>query len=428
MSKLLIKSGRVIDPSIQRDEVSDLYVENGKIVEYFQNESGETHEIDARGMWVVPGLIDLHVHFRDPGQTHKEDIESGLRSAVAGGFTTVCTMPNTSPTTDSPELIKYQIDKAEKLGLAKLLPTSAITKGLNGTELVDPDKNIKAGAAAFTDDGKSVMNLELVEKFFADAGKLGVPVFVHCEDLNLVKAGQVCYKAAKRLKLAPICNESESTIVKRDIDLAIKHGTKLHICHVSTKQSAVAIANARKTHPHLITAEVSPHHLMLTEKDIKRPDANFKMCPPLRTKKDQKAMIKAVQDGVITVIATDHAPHSVEEKSQAFEKAPNGIVGLETAVGVVLTKLYHSSKRRPCPVKIIAALTSNPAKILGVDAGTLQVGKPADITIIDPERFFTVDAKTFKSKSQNTPFHGRGLQGKVIYTIVSGEVRFQVTG
>ncbi|MCL2228844.1 MAG: dihydroorotase [Firmicutes bacterium] len=336
------------------------------------------------GMWVVPGLVDIHVHFRDPGLTHKEDIESGLKSAVRGGFTTVCTMPNTLPTIDTPELIKYQIEKAKNLGIAKLLPVSAMTFGLNGEKIVDMEANLKAGAIAFSDDGKSVMAPKVLEEIFKRAAKLKCLLMVHCEDLGLGTG-----------------NDSEWTVVKRDVELAIKHKTRLHICHVSTKESVAIIREAKKKHPNLITCEVSPHHIALTNKDVK--STNFKMAPPLRSSEDRLAVIEALKDGTIDAIATDHAPHSPEEKSVEFDKAPNGVIGLETAVGVVLEVLFHQNKFTL--EKIVELMCYNPAKIIGV--------KPVGEITIDPNAKWVVP-KTFESKSVNSPFVGMELRGKVV--------------
>jgi len=385
---IIIKNGTVIDPLTGYFGVKDIEV---------QSQNPDKKIIDATGLWVCPGFIDLHVHFRDPGLTHKEDIETGLRAAVAGGFTTVCTMPNTNPTADAPETIKYQIDRAKKHGLARLLPVSAITMGLEGKELVNIEENLKAGAVAFSDDGKAVSDVALLDEFFVSAAKHKVLVMAHCEDINL----------------DPNSNESEYTIVARDINLAIKHGARLHICHVSTRQSVDLIRRAHKKYPNLITAEVAPHHILLSSEDVKN-NTNFKMAPPLRSKQDVRAVRKGLIDGTICAIATDHAPHSTEEKSVEFAKAPNGVIGLETAVGVALTALKPKSVKDT--LKFVSYFTSGPASLVGCNN--------SDITIIDPNHQWVVTEESLKSKSRNCPFIGMELVGRVTHTIVDGELVF----
>jgi dihydroorotase len=378
--------------------------------------------IDTTGLVVTPGFVDLHVHFRDPGQTHKEDIESGLKSAVKGGFTTVCTMPNTVPTIDDARLIQYQIEKAKQYNLAKILAVSAITKGLDGNEIVDFSANKLAGAVAFSDDGKSVYDKAILEKAFKIASQLNVPIFSHCEDLKLVNGGQISRSAAQRLGIKPICNQSEFSIVERDINLAIKHNTRLHICHISTKESVELVRQARKTHKHLITAEVSPHHIMLCEDDILELNTNYKMSPPLRSVADREACIEGIFDDTITVIATDHAPHAESEKAQTFEKAPNGIIGLETALGVTLTVLHHNHK---LPLaKTLSLLNTNPADVIGLSC-SLEQGNHANLVIIDPNRLWIPTKENTISKSKNSPFFGRALKGQVIYTIHDGRIVYK---
>jgi len=336
-----------------------------------------------KGWWVIPGLVDLHAHFRDPGQTHKEDIETGLKSAAAGGFTTVVTMPNTSPTVDSPEQIKYQIDRAQQIGIARLLPSSALTYGLEGNQVVYMQQNKLAGAIAFTDDGKTVMREDVLEEIFKKAAEVNALVMVHCE-------------------------EPEHEIIQRDIRLAIKHGVRLHLQHVSTRESVNAIMAAKLTHRHLITAEVTPHHIALTYNP--KQNTNFKMSPPLRTETDKLALIEALRDGTIDCIATDHAPHAKNEKSVKYDEAPNGIIGLETAVGVVMTELYH--KHKFTKERIIEILSTTPAKIIGVE--------PVGTTVIDPNA--TWRPTTFVSKSANSPFIGTKLRGKVTTTIYNDKI------
>jgi dihydroorotase len=421
MEKILIKNGTIIDPFGNINEKRDLYIENGIIVGKFSN-TENVEAIDANDLVVTPGFVDLHVHFRDPGQTHKEDIESGLKSAVKGGFTTVCTMPNTVPTIDNAEHIHYQFEKAKQYNLAKILPVSAITKGLEGKEIVDFAANKLAGAVAFSDDGKSVYDMAVLIEAFKIASQLNIPIFSHCEDLKLVNGGQIGTNASKRLGVKPICNQSEFSIVERDINLAIKHNTRLHICHISTKESVELVRQVRKTHKNLITAEVSPHHIMLCENDIISLDANYKMSPPLRSVIDREACVEGIFDDTITVIATDHAPHAESEKAQEFEKAPNGIIGLETALGVALSILHHNHK---LPLaKTLSLLNTNPAGIIGLSC-SLEQGDHANITIIDPNKLWTPTKENTISKSKNSPFFNRELKGKVIYTIHDGRVVYR---
>lgn len=400
MDKLLIRGGMIIDPASNRAEIADLYIENGiiKVTVPVVNPL-DVRVIDARGMWVVPGLIDLHVHFRDPGQTHKEDIETGLRAAARGGFTTVCTMANTLPVVDNPKLIKYQLEKTQDIKLGRLLPVSAATKGLEGRELVDLRANKAAGAVAFSDDGKFISDTKILCELFKEAAKNDVPVFSHCEDY------------------------SESECVGRDIVHAVKNKARLHICHISTAKSVEALREGRRTHANQISAEVTPHHFTLTNVDLK--NSNGKMSPPLRSAYDREAVLKALSDEVISVIATDHAPHSAEEKAQSFEMAPNGIIGLETAVALAITELYHT--KLLTEKQLIACLTCNPAKVIGKnELGTLQAGKTADITIIDPNHEWVVDSKVFASKSKNTPFDGRCVKGRVTTTICGGRIIYSL--
>jgi dihydroorotase len=405
VNNLIIKNGTIIDPSANRCAVGDLFVANGKISDK-QPENAQV--IDATGMWVVPGLIDLHVHFRDPGLTHKEDIETGLRAAAAGGFTTVCTMANTNPATDCPDIIRYQIEKAESLNLGKLLPVSAITKGLNGAELVDIGANLRAGAVAFSDDGKTVANADLMSEFFVRAARADVVTMCHCED-----------HAAD-----PNMNESEWKIIQRDINLAVAKNARVHICHVSTAEGVEIIKRAREVYKHLVTAEVAPHHFVFTCADVKG-STNAKMAPPLRSEADRMAVIGALLDGTICAIATDHAPHTNQEKSVEFAKAPNGIIGLQTAVALSITELHNKHGMKP--LDLIMSLTTNPARVLGIDAGTLQIGKHADVTIIDPNQTWVVDSKVFESKSKNQPYDGMKLTGRVTHTICEGRVIFELT-
>lgn len=419
--KLLIKNGNVIDPATNTDEVLDVLVEDGVIKTVAPSISDDADQvINASGLVVAPGLIDMHVHFRDPGQTHKEDIKTGSKAAAKGGFTTVCCMPNTNPVIDSEETVKYIIDKASEEKYTNVLPVGAVTKGMKGEEITDIAALKEAGICAISEDGKSVMDEDVYSEAMAKAAELNVPVLAHCEEINLVKGGVMNADSnAGKLGLKGITNEVEDIIAQRDINLAEKLGTTLHLCHCSTKDS-VEMLKVAKAKGVKVSGEVCPHHFTLTTDDIPSNDANFKMNPPLRTAEDRDALIKGLSEDILEVISTDHAPHSEEEKSKGFEGSPFGIVGLETSVGLTVTKLvkpgYITLKQ------MIEKMSYNPAKILGIDKGTLKEGSVADITIFDADEEYTVDKNDFESKGKNTPFDGYKLFGKVKYTILDGEI------
>lgn len=419
--KLLIKNGNVIDPATNTDEVLDVLVEDGVIKTVAPSISDDADKvIDASGLVVAPGLIDMHVHFRDPGQTHKEDIKTGSKAAAKGGFTTVCCMPNTNPVIDSEETVKYIIDKASEEKYTNVLPVGAVTKGMKGEEITDIASLKEAGICAISEDGKSVMDEGVYSKAMEKAAELNVPVLAHCEEINLVKGGVMNADSnAQKLGLKGITNEVEDVIAQRDINLAEKLGTTLHLCHCSTKDS-VEMLKVAKAKGVKVSGEVCPHHFTLTTDDIPSNDANFKMNPPLRTKEDRDELIRGLSEDILEVISTDHAPHSEEEKSGGFENSPFGIVGLETSVGLTVTKLVkpgHITLKQ-----MIEKMSYNPAKILGIDKGTLKEGRVADITIFDADEEYTVDKNDFESKGKNTPFDGYKLFGKVKYTILDGEI------
>jgi dihydroorotase len=379
---ILIKNGRVIDPANGVDAVKDIFVCDGKI----SVACDVAEEIDAAGCWVVPGLVDMHVHLRDPGQQHKETIETGTKAAAAGGFTTVCCMPNTSPVVHSAEVVEYINSQSGKI---RVFTVGSITVGLLGEELSDISGMKKAGICAISDDGKTVENAKLFTEAMYIAKKLDLPILSHCEP--------------------------EEEIIERDIKLAKEAGVALHICHVSTARGVEMIRAAQES-GQAVTAEAAPHHFALTADDHQR-DPNFKMAPPLRSEADRQAIISALQDGTISVIATDHAPHHESEKSD-FDTAMNGVVGLETAVSVAITTLSGVLS----PSQIIAAMTTNPAKILRLPVGTLSIGAAADITIINPEVSYKINKHLFKGKSRNTPFDDLVVSGKVTHTIFEGRI------
>ena len=419
--KLLIKNGNVIDPATNTDAVLDVLVEDGVIKTVAPTISDDADKvIDASGLVVAPGLIDMHVHFRDPGQTHKEDIKTGSKAAAKGGFTTVCCMPNTNPVIDSEETVKYIIDKASEEKYTNVLPVGAVTKGMKGEEITDIAALKEAGICAISEDGKSVMDEEVYSKAMAKAAELNVPVLAHCEEINLVKGGVMNADSnAQKLGLKGITNEVEDIIAQRDINLAEKLGTTLHLCHCSTKDS-VEMLKVAKDKGVKVSGEVCPHHFTLTTDDIPSDDANFKMNPPLRTAEDRDALIRGLSENILEVISTDHAPHSEEEKSKGFEGSPFGIVGLETSVGLTVTNLVkpgHITLKQ-----MIEKMSYNPAKILGIEKGLLKEGTVADITIFDADEEYTVDKNDFESKGKNTPFDGYKLFGKVKYTILDGEI------
>ena len=418
---ILIKNGRLINPSENLDKVMDIFVEDGIIKEKAESiEKQADTVIDAAGCYVMPGLIDLHVHFRDPGLTYKEDIETGSKAAAKGGFTTVCCMPNTKPVVDNVETVKYIIKKGEKTGLTNVLPVGAVTKNMAGVEITDVEELKKAGICAISEDGKSVMNSGVYRKAMKNAAKANVPVLAHCEDINLVEGGVINLgDKSSELGVKGISNAVEDVIAMRDIMLAKETGATLHLCHCSTKDSDEMVKRA-KEEGIKVTAEVCPHHFSMCSDDITSNDGNFKMNPPLRAREDMEALIKGLQDDIMDVISTDHAPHSAEEKAKDLEHAPFGIVGLETSVALTVTNLVK--KGYLTPMQMAAKMSYNPAKVLGIPKGTLDEGKIADITIIDPDKEYTIDVNTFESKGKNTPFDGYKVSGEVEYTILNGKV------
>lgn len=376
--------------------------------------------MDAEGKLVTPGFIDMHVHLREPGFEHKETIESGSRSAAKGGFTTIACMPNTRPVTDNPETVQLVKEKAKAAGIVNVLPYAAITKSELGRELTDFKALKEAGAIGFTDDGVGVQSAQMMKDAMALAASMNMPVIAHCEDNSLVEGAPVAEgEFAKRHGLKGIPNESEAIHVGRDILLAEATGVHYHVCHVSTEQSIRLIRQAKEIGIN-VTAEVCPHHLILSEEDIPGLDANWKMNPPLRSKRDVEACIQALEDGTIDIVVTDHAPHSAEEKAKGMQLAPFGIVGFETAFPLLYTKFVATG--RWSLKMLVNRMTSDPAKVFGLNSGSLKVGAPADITIVDIENEKEVDPEQFASKGRNTPFTGWKLKGWPIATVVQGKV------
>ena len=421
MSSLFIKNGRVIDPVNNIDSVANVLVVDGVIAEVSDKLSADADKvIDAEGCWVMPGFIDLHVHLREPGQEKKETIATGTRAGAMGGFTSVCAMPNTTPVTDNEIMVTYIKYKAEKEGVINVLPIGAITKGQKGEELADIGRMAQAGACAISEDGRSVENASLMKTALKYSKMLNLPVFDHCEDAKLAGKGSMnAGDAAALLGLKGISNDSEEVIVSRDMILAGATGAKLHLCHISTKGSVDLIRESQARGID-VTAEATPHHFTLCDEDVPAYDSNFKMNPPLRSREDLKAIKEALRDDVISVIATDHAPHHIDDKNCEFAKAANGIIGLETAFPLAVTELVEQGYLTPS--QLVEKMSANPAKILGIKKGQLTPGACADITIAKADEEYTIDVSKMVSKGKNTPFGGRKVKGKVLYTIVGGNV------
>ncbi len=422
MKTTIIRNGRVIDPANNRDEIGDLVIVNGRIADQsaIRNPQSEIAEIDVKGLIVAPGLIDMHVHLREPGFAHKETIASGARAAAAGGFTTVVCMPNTSPVADTPSTITWIKDRARDTASVNVLPTSAISKNLDGEELAPIASVVQSGVVAITDDGKCVQNHELMRRAVEYARMVGVPVLDHCQDYNLVGNGVVNEgEWSTLLGLSGWPAAGEEAVVMRNILLAELCDHHIHCQHISTAGSVRLIREARARGVK-ISGEVCPHHIALTDASIQNFDTNCKMNPPLRTQRDIDAIIEGIADETLTIFCSDHAPHAAFEKEVEFDQAPFGIVGLETELGLFIDILLH--KRKAISInRLIEMFTVEPAKLLKLDAGALSIGAKADVTLIDPDREWTVDASKFESLSRNTPFHSWKLKGRAVRTIVGGE-------
>lgn len=418
---LLIKNARVIDPGTNSDKIEDILICDGIISDRGSNILVEADEIiNAEGLIAMPGLIDLHVHFRDPGLEYKEDIVTGSMAAAAGGFTTVFAMPNTIPVTDSPSVVKDIIFRAVSAGYTNVSPVAAVTIGQEGKELTNLEALRDAGVVAISEDGKSVMDTLLYKQAMEKAAELDLTVLAHCEDKALVNGGVINEgEVSKANNLPGISNAVEDIITARDIILAKETGAKLHLCHCSTEGAVKMIEEAKKAGLP-VTGEVCPHHFTLSTDDMDVNDANYKMNPPLRTIKDVMALKEGLKNDVMDVISTDHAPHSEEEKAKGMLGSPFGIVGLETSVALTITELVD--KGYLTFMQMAKKMSYNPAKIVGIDRGTLMVGKTADIVLIDPNAEYLIDVNEFKSKGKNTPFDGYKVKGRVMYTILSGKV------
>jgi len=419
-NSLLIKNGRVVDPLNGVDEIRDIYIKAGRVS---TPQATADLVFDATGMVVVPGLVDLHVHFREPGFEHKEDILSGSRAAARGGFTTVCCMPNTNPAIDSREVVDLVLGKGDNAGLVKLRVAGALSKGLGGLEAADYAGMAESGAVAFSDDGKTLMDEELMHIAARQVKEMGLFISDHAENHDKNKGGVINDGAvSRRLGVAGIANSVEADIVARDIKIAQQTGCRMHLQHISTEESVALIREAKQAGLP-VTAEATPHHFALTHDAVLVHGANAKMNPPLRTEADRLAIVAGIKDGTIEVIATDHAPHSCEEKAQPIETAPFGIVGLETAFAISYTTLVLGGV--VTLDELIKLMSVNPAKMLGVEQG-LHVGAIADIAVFDIDNEYMIDKNVFESKGKNTPFHGRVAHGLTALTVCGGKVTYSI--
>ncbi|MFH0784634.1 MAG: dihydroorotase [Pseudomonadota bacterium] len=424
MSRVIqLKNGRVIDPAQQRDEVADLWIKDGLIVDHqmIDDHDKDVEVYNLQGSWVVPGLIDMHVHLREPGEEYKETIETGCRAAAAGGFTAVACMPNTNPINDSSSVTRFILEQAVRCA-ARVYPVGAISQESNGEKLAEYGEMKAAGAVALTDDGRPVIDSRLMRRAMEYASSHGLLLMSHAEEIPLSRGGCMNEgEVSTRLGLRGIPAAAESIMVFREIALAELTGARVHISHVSTEQAIVLIANA-KVRGVKVTAETAPHYFTLTEQAVLGYNTNAKMNPPLRTENDRQAIRRALADGTLDAIATDHAPHSVLQKDVEFNLAANGIVGLETSLSLSLALVREGIID---PIRLVQLMSCAPAAILGVAGGSLGIGNVADVTVIDPEKRFTFFAEESYSKGKNTPFDGWDLQGKAILTILGGRVTHQ---
>ena len=417
---LLVKNAYVVSPADGFDGQLDILISDGKIASVGKDISAEAEVIDASGLYAVPGMVDMHVHLRDPGQTQKEDILTGCRAAAAGGVTSLLCMPNTKPVTDDPETVKYILNKAKDAD-ARVYVAASISKGLKSEEPTDLDALKAAGAIGLSDDGRPVENTKLLSDAMKRAPELGMKVVAHCEDLFLADGGKINEgEVSRQLGVRGIPAAAEDCGTAREIALAAAENVPVHICHVSTATSVALVRDAKRRGVK-VTAETAPHYFSLTENELLKRDADYRMNPPLRTEADVAAIIEGLQDGTLDCIATDHAPHTPQDKAD-FEKAPNGSIGMETSLAAGVTFLVKTGLLTF--EELVRKMSVDPAKILGIDAGTLRKGAPADIALIDLNEEWTVDPEKLHGKSKNTPFKGMTLTGRVKKTILGGRVVF----
>ncbi len=419
----LLKNGTVIDYASNTNAKLDVLIENDIIVKIAENIDVQADRvIDCTGYYIMPGMIDVHCHLREPGGEHKETIETGSKSAVAGGFTTICPMPNTNPTPDSAIVLQQILERAKEVNLCNILPYSSVTRGEKGQELVDFKSQLEAGAIAFSDDGMPVENARMIREALFEANKLGTFVAEHCEEKS-VSAGAInAGPIARRLEVEGVLPEAEEIMAARDIVLAETNNLHAHICHISTKTSVDMIRSAKQRGVK-VTCETCPHYYSFTVEEVLESGVNAKMNPPLREEKDRLAIIEGIKDGTIDCVITDHAPHAEEEKARGLATAPNGIIGFETALGATITNLVDPGLISY--LDMVRVMCYNPAKLLKIDRGEIAEGKVADITIFDPNREYVFLKEKIVSKSKNTPWINKKLKGQVRYTIVSGRVVYE---
>jgi dihydroorotase len=421
---LLLKNGKLIDYSSKINDFFDIYIEDGIIKKIDKNININADKlIDCSNLFIIPGMIDMHCHLREPGFEYKETIETGMKSAVKGGFTTICPMPNTNPTCDSAFILQKIEDEAQRVDLCNVLPYASVTKGEKGEELTNFEELKKCGAIAFSDDGKPVISSKIMREAIIKADEFNTFVASHCEDVELGKGAINNGKISEKLNVQGVHPEAEILMAAREIEIAEINKKHVHICHISTKESVNIVRDAKNRGVD-VTCETCPHYYSFTEEEVLVSGTNAKMNPPLRTKQDLQAIIEGLKDGTIDSIVTDHAPHSEEEKNQDLSKAPNGIIGFETALSASITNLVNN---KGLDYLDLVKLTSyNPAKILKIDKGEILEGKIADITIFDPNKEYIYKKENIVSKSKNTPFIGKKLKGQVVYTIVNGKVVYSI--
>lgn len=421
---VLLKNGKLIDYATMTDDYFDILIEDDKIKEISKNINKKSDKvIDCTDLFIIPGMIDMHCHLREPGFEQKETIETGMKSAVKGGFTTICPMPNTNPTCDSAFILQKIQNEAKRVGVCNVLPYASVTKGELGEELTDFKDLKKAGAIAFSDDGMPVTRAKIMRDALIEANRLGTFVASHCEEKELGKGAINAGEIADKLNVKGVLPEAETLMAAREVELAEINNFHAHVCHISAKETARLIRDAKKRGVK-VTCETCPHYYSFTEEEVLNSGTNAKMNPPLRKKDDMQEIIKALQDGTIDCIITDHAPHTKEEKEVGLEKAPNGIIGFETALAATVTNLVD--KGYISYLDMVRLTSYNPAKILNLDKGSLQEGKIADITIFNPNEEYIYQKEDIVSKSKNTPFIGKKLKGRVKYTIVNGNIVYEI--
>lgn len=424
MVSLIIKNGRVIDPTQKLDQVSDVYIEDGKISRIASDLQAPANQVlDASGLIVAPGFIDIHVHLREPGREDEETIQSGSEAAAVGGFTAICCMPNTSPLNDNPSVTSFIMNQAERAALTHVFPIGAITVGSEGKHLAEIGEMVKAGAVGISDDGKGLMDGQMMRRALEYSLPFKIPVIEHCEDLSLSANG--CMNEGRHstfLGLKGMSRIAEDTMAARDIMLAELTGAHIHIAHLSTRGTVELIREAKQKGIHA-TCEVCPHHFTLSDAACRDYDTNTKMSPPLRTEDDIQALLEAIADGTVDCIVTDHAPHNPNEKMLEFDEAPFGIIGLETSLGLALSRLYHPGLISLS--RLVELMSTQPARLINQPLGSLRESCPADVTLFDVDAEWVYDLGQTKSKSQNSPFDGTSLRGRAAATIVAGKIVYQ---